>query len=77
MDDASLVNFQAPEPTNGSYGPVDRFRAAVREAKIGPDKNNPDIPHVSAPIIIKYVTDLQLLGLLATTGDPGGGADRR
>jgi hypothetical protein len=36
----------------------------VQEAKIGPDKNNPDIPHVSAPTIIKYVTDLQLLGLL-------------
>jgi hypothetical protein len=36
----------------------------VQEAKIGPDKDNPDIPHVSAPIIIKYVTDLQLLGLL-------------
>jgi fatty acid CoA ligase FadD9 len=28
---------------------------------MGPDK---DIPHVSAPIIIKYATDLQLLGLL-------------
>jgi thioester reductase-like protein/amino acid adenylation domain-containing protein len=70
LDNSSLLNFQAPEPTNGSYGPVDRFRAAVREAKIGPDKNNPDIPHVSAPIIIKYVTDLQLLGLLATTDDP-------
>ena len=36
----------------------------MREAKIGPDSDNPDIPHVSAPIIIKYVTDLQLFGLL-------------
>jgi thioester reductase-like protein len=52
------------EPTNGSYAPTDRFRAAVQEAKIGPDKNNPGIPHISAPIVIKYVTDLQLLGLL-------------
>jgi glycopeptidolipid biosynthesis protein len=43
---------------------IDKFRAAVREGKIGPDKNNPDIPHISAPIISKYVTDLQLLGLL-------------
>jgi glycopeptidolipid biosynthesis protein len=34
----------------------------VQEAKIGPDN---DIPHVTAPIIIKYVTDLQLLGLLS------------
>jgi hypothetical protein len=33
----------------------------VQGAGIGPDN---DIPHVSAPIIIKYVTDLQLLGLL-------------
>jgi thioester reductase-like protein len=55
---------QPPEPTRGSFAPADRFRAAVQEAKIGPDKDTPDIPHVSAPIIIKYVTDLQLLGLL-------------
>jgi glycopeptidolipid biosynthesis protein len=55
-------NLQAPEPTRGSYGPTDRFRAAVQEAKIGPDN---DIPHVTAPIIIKYVTELQLLGLLS------------
>jgi thioester reductase-like protein len=56
--------MQPPAPTRGSFGPTDRFRAAVREAKIGPDKFDPDIPHVSAPIIVKYVTDLQLLGLL-------------
>ena len=56
--------LQPAEPTRGSYAPTDRFRAAVQEAKIGPDKDIPDIPHVSAPIIIKYVTDLQLLGLL-------------
>jgi hypothetical protein len=36
----------------------------VQKAKIGSDKNNPDIPHISAPIIIKYVSDLKLLGLL-------------
>jgi amino acid adenylation domain-containing protein/thioester reductase-like protein/non-ribosomal peptide synthase protein (TIGR01720 family) len=56
--------LQPEEPIRASLGPTDRFRAAVREAKIGPDKNNPDIPHVSAPIIVKYVADLQLLGLL-------------
>ena len=50
-----------PEPSRGSLAPAVRFRAAVQEAKIGPDN---DIPHVSASIIIKYVTDLQLLGLL-------------
>jgi thioester reductase-like protein len=49
------------EPTNGSYAPAYRFRAAVQEAKVGPDN---DIPHISAPTIIKYVTDLQLLGPL-------------
>jgi thioester reductase-like protein len=48
------------EPSRGALAPTDRFRAAVQEAKIGP---NGDIPHISAPIIIKYVTDLQLLGL--------------
>ena len=60
----SLTNsnlLQPSPPILGSVAPTDRFRAAVREAKIGPDN---DIPHVSAPIIIKYVTDLQLFGLL-------------
>ncbi len=57
-----LHNYLKPErPMRGSLAPTDRFRAAVQEAKIGPDK---DIPHVSAPIIVKYATDLQLLGLL-------------
>jgi fatty acid CoA ligase FadD9 len=57
-----LHNYQKPEkPLRGSLAPTERFRAAVQEAKIGPDK---DIPHVSAPIIVKYITDLQLLGLL-------------
>jgi fatty acid CoA ligase FadD9 len=41
--------------------PTDRFRAAVQDAKIGPDK---DIPHITAPIIVNYITNLQLLGLL-------------
>ncbi len=57
-----LHNYQKPQtPLNGSMAPTDRFRAAVQQAKIGPDK---DIPHVSQPVIVKYVTDLQLLGLL-------------
>jgi fatty acid CoA ligase FadD9 len=57
-----LHNYQKPEkPIRGSIAPTDRFQAAVQEAKIGPDK---DIPHVSAPIIVKYITDLKLLGLL-------------
>jgi fatty acid CoA ligase FadD9 len=57
-----LHNYQKPEhPIRGSMAPTDRFRAAVQDAKVGPDK---DIPHISAPIINKYISDLQLLGLL-------------
>jgi fatty acid CoA ligase FadD9 len=57
-----LHNYQRPEtPIRGSIAPTDRFRAAVQDAKIGPDK---DIPHVTPTIIVKYITDLQLLGLL-------------
>jgi fatty acid CoA ligase FadD9 len=57
-----LHYFQKPEtPMRGSLAPTDRFRAAVQEAKIGPDK---DIPHVTPQVIVKYITDLQLLELL-------------
>jgi fatty acid CoA ligase FadD9 len=57
-----LHNYQTPDhPFNGSIAPTDSFRAAVQEAKIGPDK---DIPHISAPVIVKYISDLELLGLL-------------
>ncbi len=57
-----LHNYQEPErPIRGSMAPTDRFRAAVQDAKVGPDK---DIPHIGAPIIAKYVSDLRLLGLL-------------
>jgi fatty acid CoA ligase FadD9 len=57
-----LHNYQTPDhPINGSLAPADHFRAAVQEAKIGPDK---DIPHITEPVIVKYATDLELLGLL-------------
>ena len=57
-----LHNYQKPEhPINGSLAPAEHFRAAVQDNKIGPEK---DIPHVSAPVIVKYITDLELLGLL-------------
>jgi len=57
-----LHNYQQPDkPINGAIAPTDRFRAAVQEAKIGPDK---DIPHISPQIIAKYISDLRLLGLL-------------
>ena len=52
---------QPAKPLRGSFATTDRFRAAVQEAKIGPDK---DIPHVTAEIILKYITDLQVLRLL-------------
>ncbi|BBZ39434.1 hypothetical protein MCNS_24970 [Mycobacterium conspicuum] len=52
------------EPSRGCDAPTDRFRAAVREAKLGPDKKNPDIPHVTAATVLSYATDLRLLGLL-------------
>ncbi|WP_301148211.1 carboxylic acid reductase [Mycobacterium simiae] len=57
-----LHNYQKPEhPVRGSIAPTDRFRAAVQEAKVGPDK---DIPHITPQIIAKYISDLKLLGLL-------------
>ncbi|MGV0805074.1 carboxylic acid reductase [Mycolicibacterium setense] len=57
-----LHNYQQPGvPVNGAMAPTDVFRAAVQDAKIGPDK---DIPHVSPEVIVKYISDLKLLGLL-------------
>jgi len=57
-----LHNYRRPQtPIRGSIAPTDRFRAAVQNAKVGRDK---DIPHVIPEIIMKYVTDLELLGLL-------------
>ena len=55
------ARLQPVAPMCGSFAPTDRFRAAIRDAKIGPDS---DIPHVCAPTILKYVTDLHKLGLL-------------
>ncbi|CAN5142547.1 thioester reductase domain-containing protein [soil metagenome] len=60
-----IHNYQKPErPINSSLAPADHFRAAVQDNKIGPDPTNPDIPHLSAAVIVKYITDLELLGLL-------------
>jgi fatty acid CoA ligase FadD9 len=57
-----LHNYQRPEaPIRGSITPTDRFRSAVQDAKIGRGK---DIPHVTRGVIVKYITDLQQLGLL-------------
>ncbi|WP_040834023.1 carboxylic acid reductase [Nocardia brevicatena] len=57
-----LHSYRQPQrPIRGSIAPTERFRAAVQEAKIGPDK---DIPHVTREIILEYATDLRQLGLL-------------
>ena len=57
-----LHAFTEPaQAVNGVGIPVDRFRAAVRAAKLGPDK---DIPHVSAELIRKYADDLRQLMLV-------------
>jgi fatty acid CoA ligase FadD9 len=57
-----LHAFRKPEkPIRGAAAPTDVFHAEVRTAKVGP---NEDIPHISAPVIVKYIADLELLGLL-------------
>jgi fatty acid CoA ligase FadD9 len=59
-----LGAYRKPEqPLLGAPAPTEVFHEAVRAAKIGPDE---DIPHLSAPLIEKYVADLEHLGLLAT-----------
>jgi fatty acid CoA ligase FadD9 len=52
---------QPQKPIRGSVAPAGRFCAAVDGAQIG---SFGGIPHVTAPIIEKYITNLQLLGLL-------------
>ncbi|WP_040631876.1 non-ribosomal peptide synthetase, partial [Mycobacterium colombiense] len=61
----SAQHVPPADPARGCLAPTDRFRAAVQEAKIGPDN---DIPQISPSVIVKYVTDLQLLGLLEPPG---------
>ncbi|HZA10326.1 MAG TPA: oxidoreductase, partial [Mycobacterium sp.] len=57
-----LHYWQEPEkPLRQALASTEAFRAAVQEAKVGPDK---DIPHITADLIVKYITDLQLLGLV-------------
>jgi fatty acid CoA ligase FadD9 len=57
-----LHNYQRPQrPIRGSIASSERFRGAVKDAKIAPDK---DIPHVTPPIIVQYINNLQLLALL-------------
>lgn len=59
-----LGAYRKPEqPLLGAPAPTEVFRDAVQAAKIGADA---DIPHLLAPLIEKYVADLEHLGLLAT-----------
>jgi fatty acid CoA ligase FadD9 len=51
----------AATPVHGSTVSTERFRAAVQGANLGTGK---DIPHVTPQIIVKYITDLEMLGLL-------------
>ena len=44
-----------------ALGSTERFPSAVQEAKIGPNK---DISQVTAPIVVKCITSLKLMGLL-------------
>ncbi|GAB2860175.1 hypothetical protein GCM10027074_29140 [Streptomyces deserti] len=54
-----LHGFRQPEePVRGSVIPSDRFRSAVREAGVGPER---DIPHISPSLLQKYATDLRQL----------------
>ncbi|OBG74911.1 MULTISPECIES: carboxylic acid reductase [unclassified Mycobacterium] len=53
--------YRSPqEALRGAPAPTEVFRTAVQSAKIGADQ---DIPHLSAKLIEKYVSDLALLGL--------------
>jgi fatty acid CoA ligase FadD9 len=57
-----LDTYRHPLPAMpGAFASASHFRAAVMDCGIGPDG---DIPHIGPPVITKYVTDLQSLGLL-------------
>ncbi|MCV7419539.1 carboxylic acid reductase [Mycobacterium yunnanensis] len=59
-----LHAYRRPEaPVLGSLAPAEVFLAAVRDAKIGADQ---DVPHLTRDFADKYVSDLKLLGVLAT-----------
>jgi fatty acid CoA ligase FadD9 len=57
-----IQSYGSPQrPLKGSFASADRFRAAVQAARMTPSQ---DIPHITAPVITKYITDLELLGLI-------------
>ncbi|MBB4854107.1 fatty acid CoA ligase FadD9 [Mycobacteroides chelonae] len=61
-----LKMYQKPQPAiDGSALPTAEFSGAVREAKVGGlDQTPGEIPHVTKDLILKYATDIELLGLI-------------
>jgi fatty acid CoA ligase FadD9 len=57
-----LISFQHPQPAlAGAFAPTQRFQTAVAHTGIGADG---EIPQINRAIIEKYLSDLELLGLL-------------
>jgi fatty acid CoA ligase FadD9 len=57
-----LTSYRRPQPPLPvAFAPSERFRAAVESHDIGVDG---DVPHIGKPTILKYITDLETLGLL-------------
>ena len=57
-----LGSYRHPQPPiRGAFAPTEMFRAAVARANIG---SNGQVPRLSRPIIEKYLSDLEHLGLL-------------
>jgi fatty acid CoA ligase FadD9 len=61
-----LHAYRTPEkPVHGAVAPTEVFYGAVRAANVGEDDGEIGaIPHISPPLINKYVADLKQLGLL-------------
>ncbi|ALR13634.1 oxidoreductase [Mycobacteroides saopaulense] len=61
-----LKMYQKPQRAiDGSALPTAEFSGAVREAKVGGlDQTPGEIPHVTKDLILKYATDIELLGLI-------------
>lgn len=58
-----LDAYRKPQqPLRGAPAPTAAFRAAVRAAQVGDDK---DIPQLSPELVAKYVADLEHLGVLS------------
>ncbi|ORA64560.1 carboxylic acid reductase [Mycobacteroides franklinii] len=57
-----LKMYEKPQPAiDGSALPTAEFSGAVREAKVG---DSGEIPHVTKDLILKYASDISLLGLI-------------